>query len=68
MPAPRDRVGGQPSIRSPSSTISPAIGLISPLTARSKVVLPWPFGPDHDRSPAGLGTLSDSPRTTTVSP
>ena len=34
-----------PSIRCPSNQTSPANGFISPLTARSRVDFPCPFGP-----------------------
>ena len=50
-------------IAAPARRISPAMGWIRPETARSSVVLPWPFGPMMVMRPPS-GTANEMSRST----
>src|SRR5438034_4066828 len=63
MPKPR-RSGGSPSIRTPSSRISPRVGGVSPASRLSAVDLPHPEGPRKVTNSRPRTSRARSSRTT----
>jgi hypothetical protein len=67
MPIERMRDGCKPAIEWPSSCTSPLRGWRRPLTARSTVDLPAPFGPTMQHTEPS-GTSSSTPWSTSPPP
>ncbi len=67
MPRLSTASGTSPVRASPSKTTEPCWGLRAPASARSKVVLPAPFGPSAATISPGA-TSSDTSRTATTAP